>query len=304
MSCSLRQARHIHISLATIQNRKMNYKFYILLIAILFVGCNHKQVDYEKIASYQDNSIKQLEVSADDNTRVLLIFPHADDEITSVGLTSYLKAKGATIHMLTLGHNSQTEINETRIEELRCSASKMGVEKLEIAGLVSNSWEDIMKDSITFWYDNKDSIQSIIWNKIDSYKPHILITYDTEIGGYGHPEHRISAQLTKDIFNAHQSDSTFTVEKIYQFTLPDKLEKFMLSKIPAYSYSMKLTGSNGLPNPDVALNIIDYWSIKNEVALCHKSQYKTLNKFYMVANESDLEVHSKAFNTEYYTVIE
>ncbi|TXE15519.1 hypothetical protein ES731_15300 [Psychroflexus gondwanensis] len=282
----------------------MNCKFYIWTTLILLVGCNTNNTDYEKIASYQDNSVIPLETSVDENTRVLLIFPHADDEITCVGLASYLKEKGATIHLLTLGHNPETEINETRIEELQCAATKIGVEKLEIAGLAINKWDDIMQDNITFWYEHQDSIKTIIKNKIIAYKPHILITYDTEIGGYGHPEHRISAQLTKDIFIENKQDSTFTTERIYQFTLPDKLETFMLSNIPAYEYSMKLTGSNGLPKPDVAIDIVKYWKIKNEVALCHKSQFRTLHKFHMVANQNELKAHSKAFNKEYYTVIE
>ena len=76
----------------------------------------------------------------------------------------------------------------------------------------------------------------------------------------------------------------------------------MLNDLPAYKYSKKLTGNEGLPKPDVALNITDYWGIKNDVALCHKSQFRTLN-FYMIAKKGELEAHSKAFNTEYYTVI-
>jgi len=282
----------------------MNDKFYIWAFLILLVGCTTKSIDYEKVASYQDNSVNSLQDSADKNTKVLLIFPHADDEIVCAGLISYLKTKGVTIHMLTLGHNPETEINKTRIEELKCSASKLGVEELEIAGLVINKWDDIMQDNINFWYDNHDSIKTIIENKINLYKPHILITYDTEIGGYGHPEHRISAQLTKDIFIENKQDSTFTPRRIYQFTLPDKLEKFMLSKIPAYDYQMSLTGSKGLPRPDVSIDITKFWNIKNEVALCHESQFRTLNKFHMVANKNDLEAHSNAFNKEYYTIIE
>ena len=282
----------------------MKDKFYTWSILFLLVGCTSKSIDYEEIKSYQDNSVTALHASADENTRVLLIFPHADDEITCVGLASYLKAKGATIHMLTLGHHPETKINDTRIEELKCSSSKLGVEKLEIAGLIINKWDDIMHDNFTFWDDQQDSIKRIIENKIKIYQPHILITYDTEIGGYGHPEHRISAQLTKDIFNENKQDSTFTPKRIYQFTLPDKLEKFKLSDIPAYDYQMKLTGSKGLPKPDVAINIIEYWKIKNEVALCHESQFKILNKFHMVADQNDLEAHSKAFNKEYYTIIE
>ncbi|WP_299275936.1 PIG-L family deacetylase [uncultured Psychroserpens sp.] len=282
----------------------MNYKFYFLLLSLILVSCNNNQVNYKKIASFQDHSIKNLEISADKNTRVLLIFPHADDEITCVGLTSYLKSKGAKIHMLTLGHSSETKINETRIEELNCSATKMGVEKLEIAGLIINKWDDIMNDNISFWYDKKDSIKAIISDKIKRYKPQILITYDTEIGGYGHPEHRISAQLTEEIFHEKKSDSTLYLEKIYQFSLPEKLENFMLSNIPAYDYSKKLTNSEGLPNPDVALNIADYWKIKNDVALCHESQFKILNKFHMIAKKGELKNHSEAFSKEYYTVIE
>lgn len=282
----------------------MSYKFYMLLISVILVSCNNNQIDYDKIASYQDNSLKKLELSVDKNIRVLLVFPHADDEISCAGLTSYLKSKGATIHLLTLGHGKETKINETRIEELKCATEKLGVDNLKIGRLVTNQWEDIKKDNIIFWYNHKDSIKSIISHKIDTYKPQILITFDTEIGGYGHPEHRISAQLTEDIFKEKKTDSLFALKKIYQFTLPDKLEYFMLGDIPAYKHSKKLTGSKGLPNPDVALNITDYWEIKNEVALCHKSQLKTLNKFYMVADENNLELHSKAFNTEYYTVIE
>ena len=142
----------------------MKDKFYTWSILFLLVGCTSKTIDYEEIKSYQDNSVTALCASADENTRVLLIFPHADDEITCVGLTSYLKSKGATIHLLTLGHHPDTKINDTRIEELKCSSRKLGVEKLEIAGLIINKWDDIMKDNITFCYDQQDSIKKIIEN--------------------------------------------------------------------------------------------------------------------------------------------
>lgn len=277
---------------------------YLTSLAIVLSACHSNRIDYEKVASCQDESVAQLEVAADADTRVLLIFPHADDEIVSAGLTSYLRAKGATIHLLTLGHHEKTKNNETRIEELRCAAHKMGVEDLEVAGLVSNTWENIMNDSIEFWYDHKDSVRSIISNKIDRFKPHILITYDAQIGGYGHPEHRISAQLTEEIFHVRKEDSLFAPERIYQFTLPDKLEDFILAEVPAYDFSRKLTGSDGLPEPEVALNIEDYWPVKSEVAQCHASQHRTLNKFYFVAPEDDFETHAKAFNMEYYTVVD
>lgn len=281
----------------------MRTNLYIIALLVLLIACHSKQVDYDEIASYQDHSVRELEVTADEETRVLLVFPHADDEVTCAGLTSYLKARGATIHLLTLGHSAETKDNDTRLDELDCSAARLGVDKLEVAGLVINKWDDIMNDDITFWYDHKDSIRSITRNKISRYKPHILITYDAETGGYGHPEHRISAELTEEVFHELQ-DSAFAPRSIYQSTLPDKLEHFYLNNSQAYDLSKELTGSKGLPDPDVSIDITDYWSVKNDMALCHKSQFNTLKKFYLVSEEGNLEAHARAFSKEYYAVVE
>lgn len=281
----------------------MRIKYCILTVAILITSCNKKTVDYDKIASYQDIFIKKIDVTANENTRVLLIFPHADDEILCAGLTAYFKQQGAIIHLLTLGHNSETINNEIRMKELKCSTEKLGIENVEIAGLITNSWNDIKDDNIKFWYANNDSIKSIIHHKIDRFKPQILITFDTEIGGFGHPEHRISAQLTEELFYRYKSDTSFHSVSIYQFTLPEKMEHFILNKVPGYELAKQLTGSEGLPEPDVSLNILPYWPLKNEAALCHKTQFNTLSKFYMVAEKENLEAHSNAFNSEYYTII-
>jgi N-acetylglucosamine malate deacetylase 2 len=273
-------------------------KSFFLLILLQSLSCNTKKVDYQLISSFQDNAIPEAEITANDSTRVLVIMPHADDETIAGGLIALLKERGARIHLLTL-----CEHNEERISELLCSATKLGIESVETAGFINNTWDDIMQDKISFWYDQKDSIKTVINNKINSFGPDILITYDSEIGGYGHPEHRISAELTEAIFNENINNPEFNPDMIFQITLSENLESFLVKKSPGYNLARKLTGSNGLPKPDVAVDIRNYWKVKNEAARCHLSQIDILTRFYITYNIKEEENHINAFSKEYYRVI-
>lgn len=277
----------------------MKYFIYSLIIfsTLLLESCN-KNLDYEKIAKYQDDSVPELDVITNDSTKVLVVVPHADDETIAGGLITFFKEKGALINLLLL-----CEHDETRVNEINCATSNLGIENIKIAGFINNTWEDIMKDSITFWYDQKDSIKHVIKNEIELFKPNYIITYDSEIGGYGHPEHRISAELTEEIFNENINNAEFSPKKIFQFTLPDKLENFLVSQTPGYKFSRKLTRSKGLPKPDVKLDIQNYWDIKNKAAHCHHSQLKILKRFHMVYEPENEKEHKKAFSKEYYKIV-
>ena len=273
-------------------------KIITLIILTRLLGCNEKKVDYQLIASFQDNSVPELQIEAGDSTKVLVIVPHADDETIAGGRVALLKDRGAEIHLLTL-----CAPGDVRFHELHCSASKLGIAYVETAGFINNTWDDIMEDNITFWYDHKDSIRSVISNKINAFGPDILITYDSEIGGYGHPEHRISAELTETIFRENSGNADFRSKQIYQITLSEKLENFLVAKTPGYDLSKRLTGSDGLPAPDVAVDIRRYWKTKNEAARCHHSQIDILRRFYIVYDDRDEENHINAFSKEYYRLV-
>ncbi len=274
-------------------------KHLLLLISVFSLfSCSVKKTDYTAIAAMQDMGVPDLQMKVTDTTRVLVVVPHADDETIAGGLIAWLSKKGASVHLLTLcGHS------DLRMNELRCSAGKLGISNVETAGLVNNSWDDIMAGKVAFWYDYKDSIRQVILNKINTYRPDILITYDVEIGGYGHPEHLVSAQLTEQIFRENSSDTGFRPSYLLQITLPDKLEQLLVSGSPGYELTKKQTGSTGLPAPDVALDIRDFMDVKNEAAQCHQSQINTLRKFYIAFEPENREAHIKAFGWEYYRLI-
>lgn len=269
----------------------------LLLLAQLW-GCGGNKVDYQLIASFQDNTVPEPEIEAGDSTKVLVIMPHADDETIAGGLIALLNDRGAVIHLLSL-----CEPGEERTGELNCSASKLGITNVETAGFINNTWDDIMQDKITFWYDQRDSIKSVISNKINAFRPDILITYDSEIGGYGHPEHRISAEMTEALFTENIDNPEFRPAMIFQITLSEKLEEFLVAGTPGYDHARRLTGSEGLPAPDIAVDIRKYSKIKNEAGRCHQSQIDILRRFYIVYDDKDEANHINAFSKEYYRVI-
>jgi len=276
------------------------------LIVLFAFACSCAQkTDYEKIATYQDHAVASLNIEANAETRVLMIFPHADDEIVVAGLSEYLREQGATIHLLTLTNTYNPEQVESRLSELKCAGHHLGLAQVETAGLTNNTWENVMSNQIEFWYDHQDSIKTVIKNKIDRYQPHMLITYDTEIGGYGHPEHYISAKLTEELFHDYrQNSAAYAPEILLQSTLPEKLEELLAAPIESYELTKSITGSSGLPDPDFSLDIKKFWPLKNRAGQCYQSQIRTLNKFYMVYEEKNAEAHINAFSNEYYTVIE
>jgi N-acetylglucosamine malate deacetylase 2 len=278
----------------------------ILFLAALIIGSavnkGSSQVNYREIASLQDHSVPLLELQADNNTRVLLIFPHSDDETLVAGLISHLKEKAATIHYLMLNQGPLTHENERRLAELECSCAILGIDEVEVAGFYNNTWEDVLSDNILFWYDRQDTIRDVIRNKIDSFNPDILITFDSEIGLYGHPEHRVTAHVTERIFDENMKNPSFSPQLLLQFTLPYKLEKFMITGNPAYGLAKDLTGNEGLPPPDYALDIRKYWELKNDAARCHESQVGGLRPFYVFYEEKYKQEHIEAFSKEYYTL--
>ncbi len=273
-------------------------KFIPLICSVILMSCSPSKPDYKLIATYQDLSIPKLQVPIDENTKVLVVVPHADDETIAGGLIAHFNKGGATTHLLMLcGHN------DIRTEELNCSTENLGIEKWESPGFVNNPWENIVENKIEFWYDQKDSIKSVISRKIHSFQPDYIITYDSEIGGYGHPEHLIAARLTEDIFNENIANPDFNTKSIFQITLSKDLVNFSVARAPGYEEAKKFHNSNGLPSPDVALDIRPYWKTKNKAGLCHQSQIKILRRFNIVYDEKYEDQHINAFSHEYYKVV-
>jgi N-acetylglucosamine malate deacetylase 2 len=270
----------------------------ILIVIIVLPSCKDRKINYVEFKNAQDYHVSLFEDNFTHKT-ALFIFPHPDDEIVCGGTIVQLKKKGWTIDLLTLTQGQPNE-RATRTNEWKNAVRALGVDNFEIMDLPNNPWENVLNNTITFWYDQQDSIENIVYHSIQKYKPSIVFTYDTALGAYGHPEHRISAIAVNSIFQKHKQDALFPVESILQITLPEKLEQLLFATSVSYKNAMKITGNKTLPDPTLAFNISMEWNTKRRAAFQYVSQFSSLRRFHQLPEIKDTTDHYNAFDREYY----
>lgn len=275
----------------------------IILLCVVICGCKNTQLNYGQIAQMQDASVPLWEIQDANPQKVMFIFPHPDDEITCAGTIAKMKANNWEVYLLTLTKGSDEQDKTIRSNEWNAAAKSLGYDKTLLTDFYNNSWEDIMHKKVLFWPESHDSISSLIYNTILDWQPDVLITYDDAIGGYGHPEHFLSAQIVRELFTTHSGTTGFSPQHLYQITLPLALENFIVADLPAYKMAIEQYGVEGLPEPDLAVDITPYWPAKRNAAACYQSQAEILNKFYLLPSNTDTAAHYATFNKEYYREI-
>jgi N-acetylglucosamine malate deacetylase 2 len=277
-------------------------KFFIGLLAIpFFVCCQQSPTDYEAFKKSQNYTVPLWTKSYTNAVPVaLFIFPHPDDEVVCAGTIAQLKKQGWEVNLLTLTQGNTGE-EAVRSKEWEEAVKRLGIDHHTLLQLPNNPWENITKGQLVFWDQQTDSIKNIIYRDIKKYSPTLLFTYDDVLGGYGHPEHRLTAAITKDIFLGHREDSSFSVQAIFQITLAEKLETMILGRLPSYKDAIKTAGK-GLPDPTIAFDITADWPEKRNAAMAYTSQAKTLKKFFLVP-PADTLLHYNSFDREYYLEI-
>jgi LmbE family N-acetylglucosaminyl deacetylase len=278
----------------------MRILFFILTL-LQVSSCSQSPINYEAYKNAQDYNVTLWKNDGQLKHVALFIFPHPDDEIVCAGTIATLKQQGWKVNLITLTQGVPGE-KEIRNKEWKNAMKKLSIDKGQIIDLPNNTWNDVMNDKLLFWNENKDSIRQIISEAIEEYSPSLLFTYDDILGGYGHPEHKMTAEITKDIFLQKSNDTSFTPQFIYQITLPEKLELLYNSKLESYNKFVSANGGKNLPEPTIAFDITQQWPIKKEAASQYPSQAKTLKKFFLWPT-SDTTGHYSSFDREYYYVI-
>jgi len=270
-----------------------------LLFIVSFLSCDRHETDFRKWKSCQDYTVPLFKDDFE-NKSALLIFPHPDDEITCAGTIFELKKLGWKVNLLTLTQGSTPEEKAMRKEEWKNAVEVLNLDDAQLLDLSNNTWDNVLANKIDFWYDHGDSLERIIENAISLYQPSLLITYDTALGAYGHPEHRMSALAAIRVLSNHREDSVFSVQKILQMTIPQSMENELLVSRESYINAVKWTGNTTLPEPTVAFDIAPYWPWKRQAALEYTTQAHVLRKFYLLPEEEDTAMHYNTFDREYF----
>lgn len=270
----------------------------ILLLLLILLACGGNNIDYQAFKKAQDYQVPHFNWTPG-NKSALFIFPHPDDEVVCGGTIAYLKENGWVLSILTLTKGRADE-KTTRTMEWENACAEFGFDNRQKLDLPNNSWDDILHKKLVFWNDHMDSLESIIFRAIEQIKPSLVFTYDDILGGYGHPEHTLSARAVKNVFMKNMADSGFSVQKIMQISLPENLEILSVSSVQTYKDLKKTDPGISLPEPTVAVDISGYWTIKRKAAAKYISQAGTLGKFNLLPDEKDTTRHYKSFDREYY----
>jgi LmbE family N-acetylglucosaminyl deacetylase len=131
--------------------------------------------------------------------RVLVIFPHADDEAISCGgFLHRISRRGSTVTLALLTRGERGSSYETHNESLKDVRTKEAQAVSRLLGISRLIQEDF-GDGIL--HEKKQELTTFIALTIEQEKPDLLITYDLA-GLYGHTDHITCSELITELHKA------------------------------------------------------------------------------------------------------
>lgn len=207
--------------------------------------------------------------------RVMAIWAHPDDEVTSAGTLAELARQGAQVSLVYFTHGeaahhtgySREQLWRTRPQE----ASRAG----RAIGAASVTVLDYGDGRLT--QAPGDRAEAELRHLIAARRPSVVISFDERVGYYGHPDHAQVGRWVADVVRAGSSDPTFPVRRLYQATLPAPVIALARRHIEAFRDHYPAPPAPGLPAPTVAVPIAREASIKRAVLDAHRTQMKVID---------------------------
>ncbi len=241
--------------------------------------------------------------------RIMFIFPHPDDEITSVGTLKSLDSQNIPTALLTFTRGEagdhgglvqetdpirkKEKLGKIRYAELKAVGQLIGLDSQDILNFPDSGLQNIPADSI----------KKIILSKIYQFRPTILFSYDDKVGLYGHLDHRLIARYTKEVFTENVGKEAFPVRKLYQVTLPEPMIRLALKISKGFQQNYPKDASKGLPKPSFAVDIHDFGKFKRDAMLLHQSQKATFNDMQPYFDKISPEIYYRIFDKEYFSEV-
>ena len=231
--------------------------------------------------------------------RVLALFPHPDDEVTVAGTLMKLKEDGHEIHLVCLtrgekgkssGIEDEIHLAQLRTEEMKASAGLIGADKL-----ILHDYPDSGLSTLGL-----DSLKVIAAEIIQEIQPDILVSYDSKVGLYGHPDHRLSGLAVEEVFIGSAEDPDFSAKKLFQVTLCKKQVKLALKLSSGFQKNYPEDRSKGLPYPDFSVVTRPYFKRVLDVMEAHQTQQEVLKDLMPYHREIPAWVYSRIFDREYF----
>src|ERR1700730_85289 len=128
--------------------------------------------------------------------RVLVIFPHADDEaITCGGSLHHFSAGGSAVTLVLLTKGERGTPNATPNVGLKDMRTREAQAVTAILGIAKFIQEDFGDGAL---HEKKQELRMFIASLIEQEKPDLLITYDLA-GLYGHTDHITCSEVITEL---------------------------------------------------------------------------------------------------------
>jgi len=271
--------------------------FTILLILTVGLGLVHNLILDKK--AVVTNSL----IPKDSPKRMMLIFPHPDDEITVSGeVFREIHEENAKVTLVVLtegeagktgGVVSKNELGKAREKEGMQAAKTLGVTPVQ-ATFPDGKLSEV----------NPIELKNYIYQQIKKYKPTTILTYDDDVGYYGHPDHIFAAKMVREVFREHMDDSSFSAKRLYMVTLPsrvwDSVSKF--GKKLREKYPLK--ENQRPPTPTNAVLVKDYGKQIDVLAKGYKTQQQAVDALLPGHRQIPYWIYFRVLDREYFYLAE
>lgn len=176
--------------------------------------------------------------------KILVVYPHPDDEVLSVGgLIKSMESRDTETKLLILtkgenySENAPRNVKEIRSKELEKSASILGFNSLEHLDLGDGKLKT-----------KTEQVLEAVKKSVKEFKPDLLITFD-QSGLYGHPDHIVTSKVVTEISHKEKIElwyNTLPQKVLNQIKLPEHMaddETFKDSRVlPTHKFNCGVSG--------------------------------------------------------------
>ncbi|MDO8380686.1 PIG-L deacetylase family protein [Phenylobacterium sp.] len=225
----------------------------------------------------------------------MAIWAHPDDEITSAGTLANLAREGATVVLVYVTRGeaardtgySREDLAEVRRKEAQAAGATLGAHAVEVL-----EWPDGGLATA-----DGEAIKAVLRERIDHWRPSLLISFDERVGYYGHPDHIAVGRWAREL--AREDNS---IRRLYQATLPRAMIRLALKLVAAFRDNYPSAPEAGLPAPTVAVPIAGQASVKRRLLDVHASQAKVIADVQPGYDRVPAWLYYRLFDREYFAL--
>jgi LmbE family N-acetylglucosaminyl deacetylase len=189
----------------------------------------------------------------------------------------------------TNGLVAQSELGATRTKEIQQVGKILGVHALELFDFPDSGLKDVAIDTI----------KNVAVEMISKYQPDVLLSFDSEVGLYGHPDHRVASTALEEVYLQGKGSDGFSPKQYFQLTLSPKQIAIALEISPGFQKNYPKTG-RGLPPPDFSVRTTEHFSTLVHMMEAHATQQQVFRDLMPYREELPQFVYSRVFDREYF----